>query len=160
MSATLWLAKKSGDNLDSAIISKKVLEMRKARDAEDRKAAVEDAKIVLNKVSATKNPVNTRTKQWTLKRDERKFLLGVFVDKEYLIGRGWTKKFYEMVDGNDGYEGDKLRSIESSIFHDKFKENSWEGTKQQNKEADLKIAGAVRYSLKISEQEKLLKLEK
>ena len=45
-----------------------------------------------------------------------------------------------------------MRAVEAAMFHEKFKDyTSWEGTKEENKEADMKIANAILSSLKHQE---------
>ena len=75
-----------------------------------------------------------------------------------LSGARWQKKFYRLLDSFEGKgetEKDQLarrmREIEQDMFHEKFKYKTtdvWQGTIQENLEADKKIAAAIRASLK------------
>ena len=48
----------------------------------------------------------------------------------------------------DGEDGDRIREIEMSLFHDKYKDHeSWKGTDEDNSVADINVAKAVRLSL-------------
>ena len=72
----------------------------------------------------------------------------------------FRKIFYRLVDGSDIDENiQRLRTIEAEVFtvirEDKMFGDSWEGSLDQNKMADMKIAGAIRNSFRLYEKNRL-----
>ena len=64
------------------------------------------------------------------------------------VGENWRKEFYRFLDSFEGEDAETLRSIEMDVFHTKFKNHdSWEGTMEDNRNADKNVAKAVRSSL-------------
>lgn len=64
------------------------------------------------------------------------------------------------MDGSDIDENiQRLRTIEAEVFtvirEDKMFGDSWEGSLDQNKMADMKIAGAIRNSFRLYEKNRL-----
>lgn len=64
------------------------------------------------------------------------------------------------MDGSDIDENvQRLRTIEAEVFtvirEDKVFGDTWEGSLDQNKMADMKIAGAIRNSFRLYEKNKL-----
>ena len=68
------------------------------------------------------------------------------------------------MDGSDIDENiQRLRTIEAEVFtvirEDKMFGDTWEGSLDQNKMADMKIAGAIRNSFRLYEKNRLENLD-
>ena len=58
-----------------------------------------------------------------------------------------------MLDSLESGDGENIRAIEADLFQQKFKDRTtWEGSMEENREANQKIASAVRSSLTYQEK--------
>ena len=166
--AVVWMAGTRGDTLGTGEMGYALRRHRQEREEKYQKEAQDQARITLREAAAS--PQNNRSKQWNLIADERSFFQRVLKDlnnREMAAAttppnifpsdgrtRRWTKLFYRLLDSLQGPDGDQMRAIEMDLFHAKFKPEGWTGTREQNREADKKIAAAIRSSLQQYERNK------
>ena len=95
MSATCYLAEISKDTLEAEENPKHVQDKRFLRDIQDNKAATEAAEMLLSDASKRRYPVNRKSSQWNMTKEERTFVkqfLSNKMEKEFeeYKGKVWS----------------------------------------------------------------------
>ena len=138
-----------------------VKEQRKSREEKEMKEVVKIAKEKLEVDKIKKAGAKTNFK---IKPNDRDFMQRLFSEsdaidnkKEFLKDEDWVKTFYRYVDTREDEKGDRLRTIEETVFIEYAKEEiekkfgPWKGSKSENKKADAIIASYIKTCFRIYE---------
>ena len=124
----------------------------------------EVVKIAKEKLEVDKIKKAGAKTNFKIKPNDRDFMQRLFSEsdaidnkKEFLKDEDWVKTFYRYVDTREDEKGDRLRTIEETVFIEYAKEEiekkfgPWKGSKSENKKADAIIASYIKTCFRIYE---------